>query len=80
MKNRYSAEAMHKQSMTICEYVERLEERRSYPARIINGVMEVCLHGHYVSVEEFDKLVPPPIVHSFAHDISNVDKTRTWML
>jgi len=80
MKNRFSQESLKKQSMTIGEYVERLEERRQYPARIINGVMEVCFMGHYISVEEFDKLVPAPIVHSFAHDISNVDTTRKWLI
>ena len=79
-KNKFHSDNMRKQSMSISEYVERLEDRRSYPARMINGVLEVSMNGHFVSLEEFDKLVPAPIVHSFSHDITNVDKTKAWML
>ena len=79
-KNKFHSDNMHKQAMTVCQYLERMEERRMCPAKIINGELMVQLHGHWISEEEFDKLLPPPIVHSFSTDITNCDKTKAWML
>jgi len=79
-KNRFHEANKHKQYISIANYVERLEERKQCPARIVNGEMEILFHGHWVTPEEFDKCLPEPIVISFSFDATNVDKTRAFLI
>ncbi len=69
---------MHK-TVSIREHLEKIAYRSSFPARCINGGVQVNFHGHFISVEEFNKLVPLPIVNNFNTDLTNVDKTKSFM-
>ena len=71
---------MHKNSMSVSEYVSRNEERRMCPGKIKNGEMFVFWNGSWVSAEFFNSAIPAPIVHSFLNDVTNIDSTHKWML
>lgn len=79
-KNKFSPINAYKYA-SIEKYVERIEERRQAPGRLRNGIMEVLVHGcHWVSVEEFERIMPAYIVQSFSQDSSNCDKTKSFLL
>jgi hypothetical protein len=79
-KNKFHTDNAKRQIMSIVEYVERKMERKNAPGKILNGEMFVMLHGHWVTKKEFDKYLPEPIVHSFNHDITNVDNSGKWVI
>lgn len=78
-KNKYSEVNMHRHQ-SIKEHLEKIAYRNSFSARCINGVCEVDFHGHFIPLAEFNKLVPLPIVNDFNADLTNVDKTKAFML
>ena len=67
-----------KKRMTITEHLERLYEWQSYPGKISGGKMEVFVHGHWISLEEFNQHFPKPQVNSFIPRRENIDSTTSW--
>lgn len=79
IKNKFADCNKGKNSMSVGEYLEKIYYRNSFGARCINGVCEVDFHGHWISLEQFNELVPIPVVAHFSHDKTNIDGTRKWM-
>lgn len=66
--------------MAVGEYVEQKEEYKNHHAKILpSGEMQIKLHGHWVSKNEFDALIKEPFVPDFKANKNNVDRTGVWM-
>lgn len=80
MKNRFAKSNLHKQKMSIAEYIERKQEWENLPGRITaDGRYEILFHGHWITPEELEEVFPKPFVHTFTQDITNCDTRKLWM-
>ena len=79
IKNRFHENNIAARVMSIGEYIERNNERLYAPGRIINGVMEVQIHGHWISKDDFDKYYPPLSIDNMQACKTNPDTTKKWM-
>ena len=64
------------QPTLIQDYVEAKAEWTNYPAKIINGEMQIFVHGHWVDKKEFDNFFPMPNPTTFIQKREDIDSTH----
>lgn len=65
--------------LSMTEYFKIKSFWDSFPGRISpDGNMKVYYFGEWISLEEFNKLVPLPSFPDFKANLNNPDKTRLW--
>ena len=79
-KNKFHELNAARYQTSIKDYLERVYDYNSYPARIVNGEMTVLLHNHWVSKKEFDECVkPPPKIDRFYSDTTGIDSRTNYL-
>lgn len=79
IKQKYAECNKGKQSMSVGEYLERINFRKNRTWTLLDGQWFVEVAGMILGEEDFNKLYPAPVVPTFTYDRTNCDGSKKWM-